>query len=60
MNLSILIKPIGIATYCLLLFTIITGARVIKVKLMVHRLFGIIALISATIHGVLGIYLNYF
>lgn len=60
MDLSALIKPIGIVTYCLLLLTFGTGIRIIKTKLWVHKLLSILTLVFATIHGFMVIYLNYF
>lgn len=59
MNLYGLVLPLGIITYILLLMTILTGIRVIKMKVKYHKLFGFLALIAATAHASIIIYLNY-
>ncbi|MEO0123708.1 MAG: hypothetical protein ABIL69_06865 [candidate division WOR-3 bacterium] len=58
--ISNFIKPLGIITYLCLLFAILTGLKVIKVSLKIHRLFAFVAIIFATIHALLVIYLTYF
>lgn len=60
MNLYSFILPLGIISYSLLLLTILTGARVIKVKISYHKLLGILTLITVTLHASLAIYLSYF
>ncbi len=60
MNPYKLILPLGLLTFALLLTTVLMGARVIKVKIKVHKVFGILTFISALTHGSLAIYLNYF
>ncbi len=51
--------PLGIAGYVFLFFAVLTGLRVIKVKVKWHRLIAIIAIILASMHLALGIYLGY-
>ncbi|MDH5185557.1 MAG: hypothetical protein OEZ20_07920 [candidate division WOR-3 bacterium] len=60
MDLSKFIIPLGIATYAVLLLAILTGLRVIKVKVKWHKMIALIALIIASIHAIIVIYLNYF
>jgi hypothetical protein len=60
MNPYRLILPLGLLTFALLLTTVLMGARIIKVKIKVHKVFGILTFISAVTHGSLAIYLNYF
>ncbi|MEO0094965.1 MAG: hypothetical protein ABIL39_08410 [candidate division WOR-3 bacterium] len=58
--ISGLIKPLGIITYICVLLAVLTGSRVIKVPLKIHKLFAFIGIIIATIHALLVIYLTYF
>jgi len=60
MELSYLLVPMGIITYCLIIFAVLTGTRVIKLKVKQHKVIGLIVLISASLHGVIYFYLNYF
>ncbi len=55
-----LVVPLGIITYALILFGVLTGTRVIKAKLKWHKRTGITILIAATLHAVLVIYVRYF
>jgi uncharacterized membrane protein len=59
MEIFNLIKPLGIATYALVLIALLTGLRVIKVPVKWHRLIAIVALAAATVHAVIVIYLAY-
>jgi DMSO/TMAO reductase YedYZ heme-binding membrane subunit len=56
MNLSALIVPLGIAAYTFLLLTFITGIR--KVKLKYHKRLAIIAVVLATIHAGIVLFLQ--
>lgn len=58
MLLTKLIEPLGIATYVMVLLTVLTGARVIKVKVARHKLLALVTLLLATLHGALVIYLE--
>jgi hypothetical protein len=60
MDLAGLIIPLGIFSYSFMLLAVLSGARVIKVNFKTHRLLALIAIIGASIHGALVIYLNYF
>jgi hypothetical protein len=60
MFLSKLIIPLGIATWAVMLLTILTGRRIIKAKLSVHKALAAATIAAATIHGLIVIYLNYF
>jgi len=60
MDLSKYIIPLGIFTYSFMLLAVLTGIRIIKVKVKVHKAIAIIGIIGATIHVALVIYLNYF
>ena len=59
MELSSFIIPLGIFSYSFMLLAVLTGARVIKVNFKRHRLLALIAIIGASIHAALVIYLNY-
>jgi len=50
---------IGMATYAMLLFTFLIGFRIIKLHFKWHRLFAIITLLLATVHGSLFLYMKY-
>ena len=54
------IFPLGLATFALMLITVLMGARVIKVKIKYHKLFGILTFIFAICHGSLAIYFKFF
>ncbi|MEO0185795.1 MAG: hypothetical protein ABIL20_08375 [candidate division WOR-3 bacterium] len=58
--ISNFIKPLGIMTYICVLLAVLTGLRLIKVPLKIHRLLALIAVIFATIHALIVIYLTYF
>jgi hypothetical protein len=60
MDLSALIIPLGIFSYTFMLLAVLTGTRVIKLTVKHHRMLALIAIISASIHLALVIYLNYF
>lgn len=55
MNLYSLIKPLGIATYGFLLFTVVSG--LLRWKLASHKKLAITALALATAHAALVIFL---
>ncbi|MEO0092423.1 MAG: hypothetical protein ABIK61_06920 [candidate division WOR-3 bacterium] len=54
-----LIIILGILSYVLLLFAILTGRRIIKLSLQWHKRIAIAAIIMASIHAVIVIYLSY-
>lgn len=58
--LSSLLIPFGIFTYIWFLLIILTGLRVIKTKVSVHKTLALIGLILGTIHAGVMIYLSYF
>ena len=60
MSLSKLIIPLGIFTWTIMVLAVLTGRRIIKTKLIVHKTLAVIAIVSATIHGFIVIYLNNF
>lgn len=60
MDLSRLIIPLGIFSYGFMLLAVLTGTRIIKVKIKHHKLLALIGIIGASIHLVIVIYLNYF
>ncbi len=51
---------LAILTYLWFLLVILTGLRVIKAKVSTHKRLALIALILATVHGMLMLYLMYF
>ena len=50
-----IILILGIINFLLLLFQLFSGLHWIKVKFGVHRKVGILLVIVATIHGLLGL-----
>ena len=50
-----IILILGIVNFFLLLFQLSTGMHWIKVRIGVHRKTGILLLILATVHGLLGL-----
>jgi len=60
MTLSKLIIPLGIFTWIVMILAVLTGRRIIKAKLIVHKTLAIVGIASATIHGLIVIYLNFF
>ncbi len=60
MTLYELVLPLGIISYILLLLTILTGKRIIKLKFIYHKVFAVLTLITVTAHASIIIYLNYF
>ncbi|MCK4662570.1 MAG: hypothetical protein KAT68_06880 [Bacteroidales bacterium] len=50
----------GIVSYLLIMFSFITGTKIIKVKNKVHKTIGIIGFSSASIHGLIMLYFNLF
>ena len=59
MTLAEIITPLGIIGYLLMLVVVLTGMRVIKVKVKVHKILALVAIIAATLHVFIIIYLNY-
>ncbi|MBI5584526.1 MAG: hypothetical protein HY892_11955 [Deltaproteobacteria bacterium] len=49
-----IILILGIINFILLLFQLVSGLHWIKVKIGVHKKTGLLLLIVATIHGLLG------
>jgi len=43
-----------------MILAVLTGRRIIKAKLIVHKTLAIVGIASATIHGLIVIYLNFF
>ncbi len=60
MDLYNLIFPLGLTTFAFLLTTVLSGARVIKLKVKYHKLLGILTIILAICHGSLAIYFKFF
>lgn len=60
MDLSGLIIPLGVFSYLFILLAVLTGTRVIKVKLKYHKLFALIGTAGAAVHLMIAIYLSYF
>ncbi len=49
----------GIINFIMVLFQILSGFRIIKVKFKVHKITGIVLLITASSHGLYAILSNY-
>lgn len=60
MFLSKLIILLGIFTWTIMALAVLTGRHIIKAKLIVHKTLASIGILSATIHGLIVIYLNFF
>jgi hypothetical protein len=60
MDLYRFVIPLGLVSYGLMFLAVLTGLRVIKVKVTFHKTIGLIGLLGATIHAVIVIYYNYF
>lgn len=60
MNLYDLIVPLGIGSYLVMGVAVLTGLRIIKVKVKVHKTIALIGILGATLHAGLVIYFNYF
>ena len=58
MNIAELIFPFGVATYSMLILTILSGALHIRVD--VHRALAAITIILATLHAGIVLYLKFF
>jgi NADH:ubiquinone oxidoreductase subunit 6 (subunit J) len=54
-----LMVPMGIVFYLLILLAVLTGLRVIRVKLAVHRLLALIGAGGGLIHALIGAYITY-
>jgi hypothetical protein len=59
MELHSLIVPMGIVTYAMLWFQVLTGARLVKMNFRWHRVFGRLTIVSASIHAGLVLYLQF-
>ncbi|UCG31098.1 MAG: hypothetical protein JSV53_04270 [candidate division WOR-3 bacterium] len=59
MDLTGLIMPLGIVSFGFMLLAVLTGTRVIKLKVKYHKLVALIAMIAASIHLGLVIFYNY-
>ncbi len=59
MDLTGLIMPLGIVSFGFMLLAVLTGTRVIKLKVKYHKLIALIAMIAASIHLGLVIFYNY-
>jgi hypothetical protein len=53
-----IILILGLINFFLLLFQLFTGLHWIKVQFGIHRKTGILLLVLATIHGLLGLLAN--
>ena len=53
-----IILILGIINFLLLLFQLTTGLRWIKVRFGVHKKTGILLLVTAALHGILGFLAN--
>jgi len=60
MDLANLIMPLGVVSYVLMLLAILTGTRVIKLKVKHHKLIALVAIMAASLHFATTIYYNYF
>ncbi len=60
MDLYLTAMYVGILTYVFMLITFLIGLRVIKLGFKKHKVFAIITLILATLHGGTLIYYNFF
>lgn len=60
MDLANLIMPLGVVSYVLMLLAILTGTRVIKLKVKHHKLIALVAILAASLHFTIIIYYNYF
>ena len=58
MTVKILV-PFGFASNVIMIFAILTGLRLIKVKVKVHRLISLIGFFGM-LHTAFGIYITYF
>lgn len=54
------IMILGILAWLTILFSFLTGSRILKVKFRIHKRLGILALSLATIHGLYMLYYNIF
>ena len=58
MELYSLIIPVGVVTYGMLWFQVLTGTRLIKINFRWHRIFGRLSIASASVHAGLVLYLQ--
>jgi hypothetical protein len=59
MDLTGLIMPLGIVSYGFMLLAVLTGTRVIKLKVKYHKFLALIAMIGASVHLGLVIFYSY-
>ena len=60
MNLFKIIIPLGIVTYSVMLLSVLSGTRKIKVGFVWHRRLGFIGITLASIHAVVVLYAQLF
>lgn len=60
MNAASFILPLGIVTYLLVLFNVLSGRKIIKIHLNWHRRMGYVALLAASSHLGFVLYLKLF
>lgn len=59
MDVYRLAAPIGIMTYVILWLSVLSGTRVIKVGFNWHRRFGLVGVITASVHAGIILYFKY-
>jgi hypothetical protein len=59
MGLYALAVPLGIATYCIMWLSVLSGTRVIKVGFNWHRRFGLIGIVLASVHAGIILYFKF-
>ena len=59
MDLSGWIIPLGVVSYAFMLLAVLTGTRIIKLKVKHHKMLALIGIVGATVHLFIVIYLNY-
>ncbi len=60
-DLYLLFLIVGIIAYVLIIFTFLTGKKIIKVrKFRTHKHLGLFSFIAASLHGLYMIYINFF
>lgn len=60
MLISKIMPFLGIGAWLFMALGILTGRHIIKAKLSVHKALAAAAIIVATVHGLIVIYLTYF
>ena len=59
MDITGLIMPLGIVSYGFMLLAVLTGTRVIKLRVKYHKLIALVAMIGASLHLGLVIFYSY-